>query len=535
MRLLSYSPAQYGGKQKAKVVAATEPGILIDYNLEAEEAGQALEAKQMTTSRKSSEGRTPESTWLGRTSFSRSICYRLNSNPRLASLPVPAYDDSKFKGFVKLLGEDPDALASLGSLADGILANRNGSRQNDVDIVNPVSAQSLERVYHASSSVHTSPDKIVKRPLCAHHRSLSLPPKGSRRYRKGEEDSLSSGEFSDTASEFEDGSHRGVARGASWTEYFDTSGNELAVEEAEDWMVDLSDLLLGHKFASGAYSRLYLGKYKGAAVAVKILHKPEDNWEVSKRVDSQFRCEVNALSRVHHRNVVKFVGACKKPPVCCIVTEYLALGSLRSYLHNQQPYALNLKVAVDMALDVAHGMEYLHSQGLIHRDLKSENLIIADDLCVKITDFGVACFEWKPSAMSDDVGTYRWMAPEMISRKHISKKADVYSFGIVLWELLTGSVPFEDLSPVQVAFAVVHKHARLPIPLTCPNPLGRLMDQCWHTDPEKRPDFTKIVGVLEDMQESIAMNRDMSFFHRHHKHTLGLLHCFGGHAAKYML
>lgn len=484
----------------------------------------------MSPSRESSGGSTHESTWVGRTHFSRSICYRLSSSD-LSCLSLPLLEDPKPKGFVKLVGEDPDMLASLGLFSNGMLASSNGSKLGNEGMAASVSLQPL----YASSSVDTSPEKIGGRQFGALHRTLSLPSKGSRHHQEDEVDSYSSEEYSDDGTKFDDGSQADVARAASWTEYFVTPGNELAVEEAEDWMVDLSDLFLGHKFASGAHSRLYLGKYKDSAVAVKMLRKPDNDREISRRLDREFSCEVNVLSRVHHRNVVKFVGACKKPPVCCIITEYLALGSVRSYLHNQQPFALSLKLAVDMALDIARGMEYLHSQGVIHRDLKSENLVIADDLCVKITDFGVACFEWETSAMTDDVGTYRWMAPEMITKKHFSKKADMYSFGIVLWELLTGHVPFEDLSPVQVAFAVVHKHARLPIPLNCPSPLGHLLHQCWHSDPDKRPDFTKVVGVLAEMQESIALNRDMSVFHGRHKHTLGLLHCFGRCASNYVL
>lgn len=517
MHLLG-DPAPLGRNREAKL-AAIEVGILIDYNLEAEEA-----KAQMAPSRDSSWGSTHELTWVGRTHFSRSICYRLSSSG-LSGLWLPLLEDPKSKGFVKLVGEDPGMLASSGLLSNGMLASSNSSASDSLQTLQPL---------YTSSSVDTSHEKIGRKQFGVHHRSLSLPSKGSRRHQEDEDSSLS-GEYSDDGTKVDDGSQADVARAASWTEYLAKPGNELSAEEAEDWMVDLSDLFLGHKFASGAHSRLYLGKYKDSAVAVKMLIKPDNDRAISRRLDREFSCEVNILSRVHHRNVVKFVGACKKPPVCCIIMEYLALGSVRSYLHNQQPFALSLKVSVDMALDIAQGMEYLHSQGVIHRDLKSENLVIADDLCVKITDFGIACFEWETSITTDDIGTYRWMAPEMITKKHFSKKADVYSFGIVLWELLTGHVPFEDLSPVQVAFAVVHKHARLPIPLNCPSPLGHLMHQCWHSDPDKRPDFTKVVGVLQNMKESIMLNRDMSVFHGRHKHAHGLLHCFGRCASNYVL
>ncbi|KAI5072155.1 hypothetical protein GOP47_0012261 [Adiantum capillus-veneris] len=449
----------------------------------------------------SKESSTEEYTWLGRTHFSRSICYGLNSGA-LSSMSGPLLENPSSKGFDKRIGADLDTLPQ--AIANGVFTSSTCVVPNNEAVLASASAESLQPLMYPSSSVCTSPEKIDSKQY--YRRSVSLPSKCSITNPDEDEPSFSSGEYSFDGTKLDDGSEMDAARTTSWSEYFVEPGNEVAVEKAENWMVDLSDLFLGHKFASGAYSRIYFGKYKDCAVAVKMLRKPENDEGISIRLDRQFNTEVNVLSRLHHRNVVKFIGACKKPPVCCIISEYLALGSVRSYLHNQ-PFPLALKLAVDMALDVAHGMEYLHSQGVIHRDLKSENLVIAEDLCVKITDFGVACFEWETSVMTEDVGTYRWMAPEMISKKRFSKKTDVYSFGIVLWELLTGHVPFEEYTPVQAAFAVVHKHARPPLPLSCPSLLGHLLHQCWHIDPDKRPDFTKVIGVLEEMQESILLNR----------------------------
>ena len=154
---------------------------------------------------------------------------------------------------------------------------------------------------------------------------------------------------------------------------------------------------------------------------------------------------------------LQFVAASWKPPVCCTIMEYVPSGSLRAFLHKSENGPIPTETIVCMALDVARGMEYLHTQGVVHRDLKSENLVLTEDLRVKLTDFGVGCLETECDARIDDTGTYRWMAPEMISHKHYSKKVDVYSFGVVLWELVTGQLPFEEMTPVQVAYAVVHK------------------------------------------------------------------------------
>lgn len=154
---------------------------------------------------------------------------------------------------------------------------------------------------------------------------------------------------------------------------------------------------------------------------------------------------------------MQFVAACKKPPVFCIITEYLAGGSLRKYLHQQEPYSVPLNLVLKLALDIARGMQYLHSQGILHRDLKSENLLLGEDMCVKVADFGISCLESQCGSAKGFTGTYRWMAPEMIKEKRHTKKVDVYSFGVVLWELLTALTPFDSMTPEQAAFAVCQK------------------------------------------------------------------------------
>ena len=155
--------------------------------------------------------------------------------------------------------------------------------------------------------------------------------------------------------------------------------------------------------------------------------------------------------------MIQFVAACRKPLVFCIITEYLSEGSLRAYLHKLETKSLPLQKLISVALDIARGMEYIHSQGVIHRDLKPENVLINQDFHMKIADFGIACGEAHCDLLADDPGTYRWMAPEMIKRKSYGRKVDVYSFGLIMWEMVTGTIPYEDMSPIQAAFAVVNK------------------------------------------------------------------------------
>lgn len=269
------------------------------------------------------------------------------------------------------------------------------------------------------------------------------------------------------------------------------------LKDYEEWTIDLGKLHMGMPFAQGAFGKLYKGTYNGEDVAIKLLERPEADPERAGLMEQQFVQEVMMLATLRHPNIVKFIGACRKPMVWCIVTEYAKGGSVRQFLMKRQNRSVPLKLAVKQALDVARGMAYVHALGFIHRDLKSDNLLISGDKSIKIADFGVARIEVKTEGMTPETGTYRWMAPEMIQHRPYDQKVDVYSFGIVLWELITGMLPFANMTAVQAAFAVVNKGVRPAIPQDCLPVLSEIMTRCWDPNPDVRPPFTEVVRMLE--------------------------------------
>lgn len=180
----------------------------------------------------------------------------------------------------------------------------------------------------------------------------------------------------------------------------------------DHWAIDLRKLNMGPAFAQGAFGKLYRGTYNAEDVAIKLLERPENDPERGKLMEQQFQQEVMMLANLKHPNIVRFIGASRKQMVWCIVTEYAKGGSVRQSLAKRQNNrTIPARIAVKQALDVARGMEYVHGLGFIHRDLKSDNLLICADKSIKIADFGVARIEVQTEGMTPETGTYRWMAP----------------------------------------------------------------------------------------------------------------------------
>ncbi|KAG0454313.1 hypothetical protein HPP92_025617 [Vanilla planifolia] len=264
------------------------------------------------------------------------------------------------------------------------------------------------------------------------------------------------------------------------------------------WEIDFRMLKFDRKLASGSYCDLYQGTYSSQDVAIKVL-KPE---KVSADMQREFAQEVYIMRKVRHKNVVRFIGACTKPTSLCIVTEFLSRGSLYDFLHKQKG-VFKLPALLRVAVDVSKGMNYLHQSNIIHRDLKAANLLMDENEVVKVADFGVARVKAQSGVMTAETGTYRWMAPEVIEHKPYDHKADVFSFGIVLWELLTAKLPYEYLTPLQAAVGVVQKGLRPTIPKHTNPKLVELLEMCWHHDPALRPNFSEVLDILHVIAKEV--------------------------------
>lgn len=255
------------------------------------------------------------------------------------------------------------------------------------------------------------------------------------------------------------------------------------------------ELSFGPRIGRGGYGEVYRGMWGGTEVAVKMLFT--DN--INAKLLDDLRKEVDLLCKLRHPNILLFMGACTEPVTPCIVTEYLGRGSLASILMDQS-VEMDWGLILQVAIDTARGMAYLHSRNpvIIHRDLKTDNLLVDDNWQVKVADFGLATVKSRTFAKTM-CGTTGWVAPEVLAEQGYTEKADVYSFAIILWELLTRQIPYAGKNTMQVVRSV-DRGERLAIPPTCPPDYARLINLCWDTDPSLRPSFVTVLTTLEHMR-----------------------------------
>jgi len=257
---------------------------------------------------------------------------------------------------------------------------------------------------------------------------------------------------------------------------------------------------------SGSLGAVYDVDLGGTRVAVKKFYE-------SACSSSAFQREAHLLAELRHPNIVQLIKVACRPPLC-IVTELLVC-SLHALLHMGaggplravllEPGTQQLKTCVH----IARGMNYLHTlePPVLHRNLKSQNLLIDDGGKVKIADFG-----WSRLKTFDAGKTFfhgwQWVAPEILWGGKFTEAADVYSYSMVAWEVLTHTVPFHGLNPVQIGVAVREQKLRPPLPDDCPPGFGELLAGCWHDEPAQRFTFDKVLGRMNAL---VAMSATDNF------------------------
>jgi len=264
--------------------------------------------------------------------------------------------------------------------------------------------------------------------------------------------------------------------------------------------IDISEIVILNRIGRGSCAEVYTGTWRGITVAVKkakLLNEDDEDFL------NELAQEATIMSQLRHPNVCQFLGTCNAPPEILIVMEYMPLGSLYRILHDQS-IPLDWPRMKSMALDIAKGMNYLHCCDpiVIHRDLKSHNLLVDEHFRVKISDFGLSTrFKQhldKKTAMTP-VGTPCWTAPEVLRNDTYTEKADVFSFAIVLWEIVTREDPYQGMPTFQIVISVGQHKLRPIVPPQVSAPFTRLITECWSEDPAQRPSFTDIVKRLESM------------------------------------
>jgi len=262
--------------------------------------------------------------------------------------------------------------------------------------------------------------------------------------------------------------------------------------QKEKWVIRYEELTVSGVIGSGSFGTVHAGIFMGKKVAVKFFLKQK----VNDNAILEMRTESAMLSELDHPNVIKFYGSCVKMPHLCIVNEMMERGSLSALLYDPA-IALPWERRLAFAKNIADGMEYLHKHNIIHRDIKSPNMLVGQNWNVKIGDFGFSRMKADNQTMTQ-CGTVAWTAPEIFEGTHYNEKADVFAFAVILWELVSRKRPWEGMHSMKIIQAVT-SGSRLPmnlLPSDAPSVLVDLMRACWDKDPNLRPSFEDIVTQL---------------------------------------
>uniref|UniRef100_A0A8D0D297 Tyrosine-protein kinase n=1 Tax=Sander lucioperca TaxID=283035 RepID=A0A8D0D297_SANLU len=264
-----------------------------------------------------------------------------------------------------------------------------------------------------------------------------------------------------------------------------TKSAELELSKS-GWLLDITKLKLGDNIGEGEFGAVYEGDYMGQRVAVKTI-----KCDVTAQA---FLQETTVMTKLQHKNLVRLLGVILHKGLH-IVTELMAKGNLVNFLRTRGRSVVNSVQLLCFALDVCEGMEYLESKKFVHRDLAARNVLVSDDSMAKVSDFGLTKVD---SKVSDNAKLpVKWTAPEALKKEKFSTKSDVWSYGILLWEIFSyGRQPYPKMSLKEVKERVEGGY-RMEAPEDCPPSVYSVMRICWEQEPRRRPTFHKLREKLE--------------------------------------
>lgn len=265
------------------------------------------------------------------------------------------------------------------------------------------------------------------------------------------------------------------------------------------------ELNIHHVIGKGSFGTIYYGEHMGRSVAVKMIEA-----NVQGHLE-EFHREIQIMERLRAQEVVQLFGYCQEPAATCLVMEHMEQGDLYQLIPKK---VFKPEEQKRLILEIARGLQYLHSQGVIHRDLKSANILINADDHAKIADFGLSKIKTLSVATAHHRSeAIQWMAPEVRHLNPVySKASDIYGFGIILWEILTGKDPFRARSQVKPSFAALAGKMPGEIPKELSQVYQDIIRGCWQEDPSKRPSLEIVIEQVNAYQPRPASPDGEAYF-----------------------
>eukprot|EP00056_Hartaetosiga_gracilis_P001564 m.45799 g.45799 ORF g.45799 m.45799 type:complete len:633 (+) comp10695_c0_seq1:134-2032(+) len=282
--------------------------------------------------------------------------------------------------------------------------------------------------------------------------------------------------------------------------------SDLGYAVRDEWEVPRDSVELKKLLGQGQYGEVYSGTWnKVTPVAVKTLKEDRTS-------PQEFLEEAQLMKKLKHDNLVRLYAVCTIGQPIYIITELLSNGSMLDYLHTPAGEELRLPTLIGMATDIANGMSYLEANNYVHRDLAARNVLVGDNNVCKVADFGLARVidlesnQFTPETL--EKFPVRWTAPEAMNKNIYSVKSDVWSFGILMAELITyGRKPYYGMKNQEVV-DLLKKGGRMDIPKGCPESLYKIMLDCWKEDPKERPTFEGLGFKLEEFFQGDSQYQD---------------------------